>query len=349
MTIMLLKFAAGLALLVKGADLFVRGAASLARRLGVSEFVIGLTLVALGTSVPELASALAASFRGEGGLVLGTVIGANVANMLLIAGLAGVAAAVRTSREMIDRDGLIMLAVTTVFCLFAVDGSLGRLEAAGLLLVYAAYTLFLFTAKAGLAEQYGFKRFLKFFFRFEYLRLLRGFLPGGRRDGESPPAGDHAAVPFPGGTIRDLAVMATSGAAIAFGADLFVGAAVHLAESLHVPAVVIGASVVSLGTTLPEMSVTVSAARRGFGGIAMGNVLGSCIANIGLIVGAAGMVRPLSASRRGLPLLLGFLFFAALLLLAMIRSAWRIRRWEGALMLAAYGAYIAMLFLHSSR
>jgi cation:H+ antiporter len=348
MTIALIKFAVGLALLVKGADLFVRAAALLARRLGVSEFVIGLTLVALGTSVPELASALAASFRGEGGLVLGTVIGANVANMLLIAGLAGVAAAVQTRREMIDRDGLIMLAVTAIFCLFAVDGVLGRLEAAVLLLVYAAYTLFLFTAKAGLEGQYGFKRFLKYFFRFEYLRFIRGFLPGGRREAKGREAAGQAEAHARGGSGRDLAVMAASGAAIAFGADLFVGAAVHFAESFHVPAVVIGASIVSLGTTLPEMSVTVSAARRGFGGIALGNILGSCVANIGLIVGAAGLIRPLAASRQGLPLLLGFLFFAALLLLAMIRSAWRIRRWEGALMLAAYGAYIAMLFLHSN-
>jgi cation:H+ antiporter len=345
MAIALLKFAVGLALLVKGADLFVRGAASLARRLGVSEFVIGLTLVALGTSVPELASALAASFRGAGGLVLGTVIGANVANMLLIAGLAGAAAAVQTRREMIDRDGLIMLAVTAVFCLFAADGSLGRLEAGALLLVYAAYTIFLFTAKAGLEGQYGFRRFLGFFFRFEYVRLIRSALPGAGRGAGGRAAGENGAVP-PGGSIaRDLALMAASGAAIAFGADLFVGAAVHFAESLHVPAVVIGASVVSLGTTLPEMSVTLSAARRGFGGIALGNVLGSCIANIGLIVGAAGMIRPLAAARQGLPRLLVFLFLAALLLLAMIRSAWRIRRWEGALMLAAYGAYIAMLFI----
>lgn len=346
MTIALLKFAVGLALLVKGADLFVRAAASLARRLGVSDFVVGLTLVALGTSVPELASALAASFRGAGGLVLGTVIGANVANMLLIAGLAGVVAAVQTQREMIDRDGLIMLAVTALFGLFAWDGSLGRLEAAFLLLVYAAYTLFLFTAKAGLAEQYGFKRFLKFFFRFEYLRFAGGFLAGGRRDAKDRAPGERAVAPSRGGMVRDLAMMAASGAAIALGADLFVAAAVHFAESFHVPAVVIGASIVSLGTTLPEMSVTVSAARRGFGGIALGNVLGSCIANIGLIVGAAGLIRPLAAARQGLPLLLGFLFFAALFLLAMIRSAWRIRRWEGALMLAAYVLYVALLFLH---
>ncbi len=346
MTIILLTFAAGLALLVKGADYFVRAAASLARRLGVSELVIGLTLVALGTSVPELASVLAASFRGEGGLGLGTVIGANVADMLWIAGLAGLVGPMQTRREMIERDGLIMIVVTALLCLFAWNGSLGRLEAAVLLLAYSAYTLFLFTAGTGAEAGHGFVRFLRFLARFEFLRILRRRLPDGAGSGENVAAAPvEAALTAGGGVVRDLALLAASGAAIAFGANLFVGAAVRLAESFHVPAVMIGASIVSMGTTLPEMSVSVMAARRGLSGIALGNVLGSCIVNIGLIAGAAGLIRPLAVPRQGLPLLLGSLLFAGLLLLAMIRSTWRIRRWEGALMVAAYGAYIAMLFI----
>lgn len=348
MTVKMLLFAAGLLLLVKGADLFVKAAASLAKKLGVSEFVIGLTLVALGTSVPELASALAASLRGAGGMVLGTVIGANVANLLLIAGLAGAVAAVATRREMIDRDGLILLFATALFCFFAWDGYFGRLEAAAMLLVYSAYSLFLFTAKAGLEGEYGFKRFLNYLFRFRYLLTIRdGILAGTRRredPGAAPVEARKLRRAFREGVVKDLLVMAAAGAAIAFGADLFIAAAVHFAVLLKIPPVVVGASIVSLGTTLPEMSVTVTAARRGFGHIAMGNVLGSCIANIGLIAGAAGTIRPLGVDRPGLPLLLGSLLFASLLLLAMIRSAWRIRRWEGGLMLALYGLYVAMLF-----
>jgi cation:H+ antiporter len=352
MMVMLFMFAAGLLLLVKGADFFVKAAAALAKKLGVSEFVIGLTLVALGTSLPELASSLAASLRGAGGMVLGTVIGANLANMLLITGLAGTVAAVRTRREMIDRDGLIMLFATTMFCLFAWNGDFSRLEAAAMLLVYLAYSLFLFTAKTGLEGEYGFKRFLNYLFRFEYLLALRErVMAGTRRSGESKAEAadaEKARRAFREGVVKDLLVMVASGAAIAFGADLFIASAVYFAGLLKVPPLAIGASIVSLGTTLPEMSVTVTAARRGFGNIAMGNVLGSCIANIGLIAGAAGAIRPLrlGAARSGLPLLLGFLLFASLLLLAMIRSAWRIRRWEGALLLALYGLYVAVLFFH---
>jgi cation:H+ antiporter len=348
MTTKLLLFGAGLLLLVKGADYFVKAAASLAKKLGVSEFIIGLTLVALGTSVPELASALAAVFKKQGGLVLGTIIGANLANILLITGLAGVLAAVRTRREMIARDGFIMLGATALFCLFAWNGTFSRFEAAAMLLVYVAYTLFLFTAKAGMEEQYGFRQFLNYLFRFQYILTIRDGVRAGL--GRSKSGGSATNIEkkieraFRGSIAKDLLVMLAGGAAIAFGADLFVGSAVFFAQLLKVPPLLIGASVVSLGTTLPEMSVTVSAARKGFGNIALGNVLGSCITNIGLIIGASGLVYPLRAARTRLPLLLGFLLLASMLLLVLIRSAWRIRRWEGAILLALYAVYAALLF-----
>ncbi|HUU04688.1 MAG TPA: calcium/sodium antiporter [Patescibacteria group bacterium] len=338
----LLLFGLGLVLLVKGADYFVKAAASLAKKLGVSEFVIGLTLVALGTSVPELASVLAAAFKKQGGLVLGTVIGSNVANMLLITGLAATLAAVRTRREMIGRDGYIMLGTTALFCLFAWNGTISRLEAAAMLLIYVAYSLFLFTAKAGLEGQYGFRRFLNYLFRFQYILTIKhGVLAGLGRS----KAGDRKIErAFREGVAKDLLVMLIGGAAIAFGADLFIGAAVYFAGLLKVPPVLVGASVVSLGTSLPEMSVTVSAARKGFGNIALGNILGSSITNIGLIIGVSGLVLPLKTTQERLPLLLGFLLLASLLLLVFIRSAWRIRRWEGAILLTLYAAYVALLF-----
>jgi cation:H+ antiporter len=336
MTIKILLFGAGLLLLVKGADYFVKAAASLAKKLGVAELVIGLTLVSLGTSVPELASSIAAAFKGQGSLVVGMVIGSNVANMLLIAGIAAVFVAIGTKREMIERDGFIMLATTALFCVFAWNGTFSRLEAAAMLLVYVAYTLFLFTTKAGLEKQYGFRQFLNYLFRFQYILTIKDGVRAGLSRRKTAKA---TAV-----VVKDLLVMLAGGTAIAFGADLFIGAAVYFAEILKVPSVVVGASVVSFGTTLPEMSVTVSAARKGYGNIALGNVIGSCITNAGLIIGVSGLIRPLGAARAGLPLLLSFLLFACLLLLVLIRSAWRIRRWEGAILLVFYATYAALLY-----
>jgi cation:H+ antiporter len=333
---------------VKGADYFVKAAASLAKKLGVAELVIGLTLVSLGTSVPELASSIAAAFKGQGSLVVGMVIGSNVANMLLIAGIAAVFVAIGTKREMIERDGFIMLATTALFCVFAWNGTFSRLEAAAMLLVYVAYTLFLFTTKAGLEKQYGFRQFLNYLFRFQYILTIKDGVRAGlsRRKTAKATAVVEKKIEraFQEGIVKDLLVMLAGGTAIAFGADLFIGAAVYFAEILKVPSVVVGASVVSFGTTLPEMSVTVSAARKGYGNIALGNVIGSCITNAGLIIGVSGLIRPLGAARAGLPLLLSFLLFACLLLLVLIRSAWRIRRWEGAILLVFYATYAALLY-----
>jgi len=348
MTAKIALFGVGLLLLVKGADYFVKAAASLAKKLGISDFVIGLTLVALGTSVPELASSIVAAFKGQTGLVVGTVIGANVANILLITGIAAVFAAIGTRREMIERDGFIMLATTALFCLFAWNGAFSRLEAAAMLLVYIAYTLFLFTAKAGLEEQYGFRKFLNYLFRFQYILTIKNGVRAGfgrRKTGKATAVAEKKIErAFQEGIVKDLLVMLAGGAAIAFGADLFIVAAVYFAEILKVSPVVVGASVVSFGTTLPEMSVTVSAARKGYGNIALGNVIGSCITNAGLIVGVSGLIRPLAAVQEKLPLLLCFLLFSCVLLLVLIRSAWRIRRWEGAILLVFYAAYAALLF-----
>jgi cation:H+ antiporter len=348
MTIKILLFSAGLLLLVKGADYFVKAAASLAKKLGVSELVIGLTLVSLGTSVPELASAIVSAFKGQSGLVIGMVIGANVANMLLITGFASVLVAIGTKREMIERDGFIMLATTALFCLFAWNGAFSRPEAAAMLVIYIAYTLFLFTAKAGLEDQYGFRQFLNYLFRFKYILTIKNGVIAGfshRKAGkETTIVKKKIERAFQEGIIKDLLVMLAGGTAIAFGADLFIGAALYFAEILKASPVIVGASIVSIGTTLPEMSVTVSAARKGYGNIALGNVIGSCITNAGLIIGVSGLIRPIEASRTGLPLLLGFLIFACMLILGFIRSTWRIRRWEGAILLVSYIAYAAMLY-----
>jgi cation:H+ antiporter len=280
--------------------------------------------------------------------VVGTIIGAHIANIPLVTGIAAAFAAIGTRREMIERDGFIMLATTALFCLFAWNGSFSRLEATVMLLVYVAYTLFLFTAKAGLEEQYGFRQFLNYLFRFQYILTIKdGALSGfGRGKGGAMVVVADRKIKraFQKGIVKDLLVMLAGGAAIAFGADLFIGAAAYFAEILKAPPFVVGASVVSLGTTLPEMSVTVSAARKGYGNIAIGNVLGSCITNAGLIIGVSGLIRHLGVARAGLPLLLGFLLLAEVLLLVLIRSAWRIRRWEGTILLPFYAVYAAMLY-----
>ena len=140
----ILVFLAGLVLLVRGADLFVLTSSRIARRFGVSEFVIGLTLVSIGTSIPELASSLAASFQQASGIIMGNILGSNIANIGLIAGTAALLMNIRTEEVMLRRDGYIMLFSSFLLFLFMLDFKISRLEALIFILLYLIYLLFLF-------------------------------------------------------------------------------------------------------------------------------------------------------------------------------------------------------------
>lgn len=335
-------FVIGLVLLVKGSDFFVKSAASIAKKLGVSEFVIGLTLVAVGTSIPELVSSIIASIKQQSGIVIGNIVGSNIANIGLIIGLAATIRLIKTKQEMLKRDGYIMLFAAVLFCLFILDGSISRIEGGLLLLLYIAYSMFLFGTKSGLKGKYGFKEFISYFFKFRYLTGVGYRVASGlsrRKDNKTKKKQVDIRM------IKDLLVLVISGSAIAFGANYFVSSAIFFANFFKIPPMIIGATIVSFGTTLPEFSVTVSASRRGYGNIAIGNVIGSNIANILLILGVSGLIFPLSVIKLTVVYAAPFLIFMSVLLLLFIRSNWEIRRLEGATFLGLYILFIVFLFL----
>jgi len=349
----ILLFALGLALLVKGSDYFVKSAASIAKKFGVSEFVIGLTLVALGTSIPELASAVFASIKHAGTLVIGNVSGANIANICLITGTAAAIASIKTREEMLKRDGYIMLLSSVIFLIFILNGTVSRIEGAALLLLYAAYVMFLIEEKPEYIGKYHFREFVDYFFRFRYMITMKSRIMARirkrreKKNGMTPYEKRNVWELFKAGIAKDLFVMAVGGAAVAYGASLFVNSAIFFAEMLSLPKAVIGVSIVSIGTTLPELSVTISAARKGFGNIALGNVIGSCITNMFLILGVSAAIFPLHSTSQVLFFIAPFLIIASVMLLAFIKSHWEIRRFEGAIFLMAYVAFMIMLFLKS--
>jgi len=168
-----LVFVGGLVLLVKGADLFVVTSSLIAKRFGVSEFIIGLSLVSLGTSVPELASALTASFQQASGIIIGNILGSNIANIGLIASTAALLSHVKTEELILRRDGYIMLFSSFLLLLFILDFKISRIEAFIFLLLYFAYLLFLLEKVKKHDEEMYFKDFLGYFFRFEYLFDLK--------------------------------------------------------------------------------------------------------------------------------------------------------------------------------
>ncbi|WP_412068460.1 calcium/sodium antiporter [Rubrivirga sp. IMCC43871] len=302
----LLALVGGLALLMAAATALVRGAASLALRLGLSPLVVGLTVVAFGTSAPELVVSVQAALAGAGGIAVGNVVGSNIANVGLILALAVLVRPIATDPTVLRRDLPVLLATTVAVSVLLLDGQLGALEGAGLIAALLAY--------------------------------LAWSVRQARRDSA------EATLPVaePGPVWRDAALVAGGLGGLVLGADLFVGGAVALAEGAGVSNAVIGLTVVAVGTSLPELATSVVAAARGEGELAVGNVVGSNVFNLLGILGIGAIVRPLVAPGLQVVDLAVMAAFAAVLVPMMV-SGRRLVRPEAMVLLAAYVGYIGYL------
>ncbi len=372
-----LVFLGGLVLLVRGADLFVVTSSLIAKRFGVSEFIIGLTLVSVGTSVPELASSLTASFQQANGIVIGNILGSNIANIGLIASTAAILSNIRTEEVMLRRDGYIMLFSSFLLFLFMLDFKISRLEALVFLLLYLAYLLFLLDKVKKHEEDIYFKDFLIYFLRFEYFfdlkaRIRSGIRSYGKENGmpglpsalgtgeeiekktgaESVTESENENIDVDiiaenlseTSLLTEFLKMVASGIAIIIGAKYFVEQSIFFAVLLKVPETLIGISLVAVGTSVPELMVTVSAARSGYANIALGNVIGSNITNILLVMGCAGLVHPLTITGLSIYYIAPFMLIISTLLLLFIRTGWRIKRFEGRILLLLYSGFMILIF-----
>jgi len=330
----------GLIFLVKGSDYFVKAAARVAKKLGISEFVIGLTLVAIGTSVPELASSVFASLREKSGLIIGNVVGSNIANIALVIGLAAGMASIKTRKKMLFRDGYIMLFITCVFYIFLLSGIITRFESLILLALYVAYVIFLFETRTKKKDEYQFPAFIRYFFRFRYIAALHRRIRAGTKNARP----EKLTAVLKTGIHKDFAILAISSAAIFFGAKYMVIEAIFFAQYFHVPETFIGLTLIAFGTSVPELSVSITAARKGYGNIAVGNIIGSNIANVALVVGVSGVINPLLADGLTLWFTGPAMLLISVFLLIFIKSDWRIRRREGFAFLATYAIFMSALF-----
>jgi cation:H+ antiporter len=300
--------AAGLGLLVLGGDILVRGAVDLARRLGVSPLLIGLTVVAFGTSMPELVTSLDAAFSGAPGIALGNVIGSNTANILLILGISALISPVTVAPGTFRRDGAALIAATLIGVVVVLWGTLGRGAGAALI---AGLVLYVVTA-----------------YRLDRVETRPD------NDGETPAP-------------RRLAVsLATALGGIAItivGARLLVSAAIDLAADWGVSDTLVGLTIVAIGTSLPELVTSVMAARKGHADIAFGNVVGSNIFNLLGILGVTAAVRPIPVAAEIAGFDVWVMLAATVALVLAVRSDWRVSRREGAALLAGYAGYTGWL------
>lgn len=304
----ILFLAIGGAMLYFGAEWLVQGAAGMAVRLGVRPLLIGLTIVSYATSAPELAVSISAALRQDGPLVLGNVIGSNIANIALILGLTALIAPPHSDGSMRGRELWFLLLSTAAVFLFMYNGQLERWEAALLLLGSVAFT----------------------WMTIRWSRSRPPDLDEVPTD-EDRPAKILVAIGFVG-----LVVLIGGG-------ELFVRGAVGLAEDLGVDERVIGLTVVAFGTSVPELAASVVAALRGHSDLALGNVVGSNIFNLLLILGTAGLIDPFRIPFATLHLdfgFLGLLTLGAIVVLSLVR---KITRVEGALLTGSYVAFLALL------
>ena len=297
----------GLVLLLAGGEALVRGAVLAATRLGVSPLVIGLTLVGFGTSTPELVASLQAAAAGAPGLALGNVVGSNIANVLLILGLAAVIAPVAVSRGAFLRDGAAVVGASLALAALALYGTVGRLAGAALLVALALYTL-------------------------NTLRSERTGWQEVATEEDTPP----------GGLWRGLGLAALGIAGVVVGAEFLVRSALVLARGFGVSETVIGLTLVAVGTSLPELATSAVAALRGQSAVALGNVLGSNLFNVLGIAGLTAMVTPLPVPPEIAGRDVWLMLAAALALAAAGMTGWRIDRREGAAFLAAYAGVLAL-------
>lgn len=305
----------GLALLVVGGEFLVRGAGDLARRLGMSSLVVGLTVVSVATSAPELAVTVDSVLRGAPDLAVGNVIGSNTANVLLILGAGALMAPLVVRRQLLRFDLPAMLLLSVALLLLGLDGTVGPLDGALLLGAFVAV-------------------------------MVTTVLIGRREPAGQP--GEEAAPPQP--VWRALLLVVSGVAALVVGAQLLVNGAVSIASGLGVSELVIGLTIVALGTSLPELAATIVAVRRGEVDMAVGNVVGSNIANIGLVLGMSGLFAPdgIPVTPASISLDLPLMIAAALALATVAFTGHRIVRIEGLVFVALYVAYLGYVVLASA-
>lgn len=332
-------FLLALIFLVKGSNYFVKSASSISKKFGVSEFVIGLTLVAVGTSLPELFSSIIASTKNESGLVVGTILGANIANISLILGIASLIGIIKTRKEILKRDGYMLFFSALLLTLFMIDHKISRLEGSLFFILFGTYLLYVFGSKE-LKGKYGFKHFIPHFFKLQYLTTVKSKVFTNKKIKIHEKKKIKKS--FKEGIIKDILILILSGAAMLFGAKYLINEAVYFAESFDIPRSIIGV-LMAIGTTLPELSVAINAARRGHGNIIIGNALGSCITNTLLILGISSIINPLIISQISLMNLLPFFIFLNVILLIFIRTDWKIKRFEGIVLLLTYLVFLAEL------
>ncbi|NJE05125.1 calcium/sodium antiporter [Thermococcus sp. M36] len=304
MIVEIILFAVGLILLIKGSDYFVEAASRVAKGFGVSEFIIALVLASIATTLPEVTVSAISSYQGKPDIALGNAIGSALANIALILGVSSLLHPLKVEKTA-WRNALFMIAVTAYAGLLMYDGKISRLDGASLILIYFGFLYYLYRKHMTLEE-----------------------LPEGGR----------------GNPKRDALIMFGSGILVVTGAKLVVDSAVTMARAFGVPEVVIGLTMVSIGTSLPEMANSLTATLKRLPNISVGNIIGANILDILMVIGIAALINPIYVDSTIYTFTLPLTLIVMAILTAVLRFTGRIDRLTGGVLLAIYSYFLYVYF-----
>lgn len=301
----------GVAVVLWGADRLTDGAVGLAAKMNIPQIVIGLTVVAMGTSMPEFFVSLVSAINGTPDLAVGNVVGSNIFNVLLIVGTAAVVAPMVISKTTVKKDIPFAVLASVLLFVFGLDNYISRIDAAILSVVFIIFMIY--TVRTGIK---------------------------GAAENKQSSDSEPNKKPMP--VWKAILFVLLGLACLIFGSNLFVNAATEVATELGVSQAIIGLTIVAGGTSLPELATSVVAARKGESAIAMGNVIGSNVMNILMILGVTGLICPMQVN--GITMIdLGVLLLSITLLWLFSFTKFKVERWEGAVMLALFAGYMSWL------
>ncbi len=322
----LVLFILGFFLLIGGAEFLVRGASALAIAVGISPLVVGLTVVAYGTSAPELAVTINATYNGQSDLALGNVVGSNIANILLVLGIGASVGALVVRTQLVRQEIPLMIGASLLVLLFGLDGRIGRIDGIIFTAGAVAYTVYVVRKS-----------------RREIKALESTYADAFQAEQERAKGTGKMAM--------QLGMIALGLFLLVTGADWLIDGAVAIAEIFGVSKLVIGLTIVAVGTSLPEIATSVMASLKNQRDIAVGNAVGSNLFNILLVLGLTALVSPegVLVNRTALTFDIPVMIAVAVAALPIFFTDYRIDRWEGFLFLGYYAAYTTYLVLNATR
>ena len=345
MAINIVLLVLGVIIVLKGADWLTDGAVNIATRFGVSQMVIGLTIVAMGTSMPEFCVSMVSALKGTPDLAVGNVVGSNTLNTLLIVGCSALVAPIMVKRSSVKRDIPFAVVASLLMLLFCLDGAIGRVDAA---VLFAGFCLFMFvTLKYAKTTDEHAATVATSGAAMATAAVASTSVSEAPTSQTSAPEASTSQSSAPEASMLKAVVMLVVGLlCLIAGSNMFVDNASFVASSLGVSDAVIGLTIVAGGTSLPELATSMVSAKKGNSDIAIGNVIGSNVFNILMIIGITGLVKPMHiADITTLDLIM--MLASMLLMWFFCRTTYKVKRWEGAVLTIVYLAYLTWLIMNA--